>query len=176
MSVDIFRHRMDAEGLAVAKAFQDFLVRDLGFAQKARLIGMSWGGFFSVRYAANYPACVDRIYLDAPLLSFTKFAKPDEKTIGPWAAKAPADGNWDADPEMPVNMAEKIAAARIPVLLLYGGVDAVVPPEANCLPFASRLKKAGGEIAIVPRASYAHHPHGVEESENTIVDFMTTTR
>ena len=31
---------------------------------------MSWGGFFSVRYAAAFPDCVARIYLDAPLLTF----------------------------------------------------------------------------------------------------------
>ena len=168
VSVDIFEHRMDATGLKVAKEFQDFLVGDLGFAPKARLIGMSWGGFFSVRYAANYPACVEKIYLDAPLLCFSKFSQ----SIGPWAARLPADGNWDADPEMPVNMAEKVAAAKIPVLLLYGGVDAVVPPARNCLAFIPRFQKAGGDIKVVARKSYAHHPHGVEESENTIIDFF----
>ena len=172
VSVDIFKHRMDATGLRVAKEFQDFLVGELGFAPKARLIGMSWGGFFSTRYAANYPSCVEKIYLDAPLLCFTKFAKQDEKTIGPWAAVAPADGNWDGNPEMPINLAGKIAAAKIPVLLLYGGVDTVVPPKSNCLLFIPRFQKAGGDIKVVPRSSYAHHPHGVEESENTIVDFF----
>jgi len=175
VSVDIFQHRMDATGLKVAKEFQDFLVGELGFAPKAMLIGMSWGGFFSTRYAANYPDCVAKIYLDAPLLSFTKFSKQkqDEKTIGPWAASAPADGNWEGNPEMPVNLAGKIAASKIPVLLLYGGVDPVVPPKQNSLLFADRFKKAGGDIKVVARNSYAHHPHGVEESENTIVDFFT---
>ena len=173
VSVDIFKHRMDATGLKVARDFQDFLVGELGFAPKAMLIGMSWGGFFSTRYAANYPACVEKIYLDAPLLSFTKFIKQDEATIGPWAAVAPADGNWDDNPEMPINLAGKIAAAKIPVLLLYGGVDPVVPPEKNCLLFVPRFQKAGGDIKVVARSSYAHHPHGVEESENTIIDFFT---
>ena len=172
VSVDIFRHRMDATGLKVAKEFQDFLVGELGFAPKAMLIGMSWGGFFSTRYAANYPGCVAKIYLDAPLLSFSKFGDPSEDRIGPWAARVPAGGNWDDDPEMPVNMAGRIAAAKIPVLLLYGGKDTVVPPEKNCLVFAPRFKEAGGDIKIVPRPLYAHHPHGVEESENTIIDFF----
>lgn len=172
VSVDIFKHRMDATGLKVAKEFQDFLVGDLGFAPKARLIGMSWGGFFSTRYAANYPDCVEKIYLDAPLLNFSGFLKPTPGTIGTWAEKAPADGNWDADPEMPINMAGKIAAAKIPVLLIYGGKDTVVPPKKNCLMFIPRFKEAGGSIKVVPRNSYEHHPHGVEESENTIIKFF----
>lgn len=172
VSVDIFKHRMDATGLKVARAFQEFLVGDLGFAPKARLIGMSWGGFFSTRYAANYPDCVAKIYLDAPLLNFAKFYDMSEKAIGPWASMAPADGDWGSDPEMPVNLAGKIAAAKIPVLLLYGGKDTVVPPDHNCRLFIDRFKKAGGDIKVVHRSTYAHHPHGVEESEDTIIDFM----
>ena len=90
-------------------------------AKTARLVGMSWGGFFSVRYAARFPDCVARIYLDAPLLTFTDFAHlgaastPTEEAaaIGPWAAMPPKDGDWMADPRMPVNMAEALAEANV---------------------------------------------------------------
>lgn len=169
VTINTFRHRMDEEGLKVSAAFQRFLVDELGFAPKAYLIGMSWGGFFSVRYTVNNPQNVAKIYLDAPLLSLVDFQLI--KDIGPWSAKAPADG-WGKSPEMPLNMAEKLAAAKIPVLLLYGGVDAVVPPARNCEPFAERFKAAGGNITVVKRGAYAHHPHGVEVNENTIKDFF----
>ena len=169
VTIDTFRHRMDEEGLKVSAAFQKFLVDELGFAPKASLIGMSWGGFFSVRYTVNYPGNVAKIYLDAPLLSFVDFQLI--KGIGPWSGKMPAEG-WGASPEMPLNMAERLAATKIPVLLLYGGVDAVVPPARNCEPFAERFKAAGGDIKVIKRAAYAHHPHGVEVNENTIKDFF----
>ena len=55
VTIDLFDTRMDEEGLAAAAAFQDFLVKELGFAPQANLVGMSWGGFFSTRYAAKYP-------------------------------------------------------------------------------------------------------------------------
>ena len=61
VTIDTFRHRMDEEGLRVSRAFQKFLVEELGFAQKANLVGMSWGGFFSTRYAATFPECVGKI-------------------------------------------------------------------------------------------------------------------
>jgi alpha-beta hydrolase superfamily lysophospholipase len=82
---------------------------------------------------------------------------------------------WKDDPRMPVNMAKTIAESGIPVLLLYGGVDTVVPPKANCIRFEEAFKAGGGKpenLKVIRRGAYAHHPHGVEESENTIIDFF----
>ncbi len=179
VTIDTFRHRMDEEGLRVSRAFQRFLVEELGFAPKANLVGMSWGGFFSTRYAATFPECVGKIYLDAPLMNFDGFAKvggtPTENAaqIGPWANMPPADGNWSADPRMPVNMADPLAKAGIPILLLYGGQDATVPPSRNCELFAERFKAADGKIDIHHRALYGHHPHGEDpDKTSSIVSFF----
>ena len=179
VTIDTFRHRMDEEGLRVSRAFQRFLVEELGFASKANLVGMSWGGFFSTRYAATFPECVGKIYLDAPLMNFDGFAKvggtPTENAarIGPWANMPPADGNWSADPRMPVNMADRLAKAGIPILLLYGGQDATVPPPRNCELFAERFKAVGGKIDIRHRALYGHHPHGEDPNKtSSIVSFF----
>ena len=179
VTIETFQHRMDEEGLRVSRAFQKFLVEELGFAQKANLVGMSWGGFFSTRYAAAFPECVGKIYLDAPLMNFDGFAKvggtPTENAarIGPWANMPPADGNWSADPRMPVNMADPLAKAGIPILLLYGGQDATVPPAKNCELFAERFKAAGGKIDIHHRALYGHHPHGEDPNKtSSIVSFF----
>jgi len=170
VTIDTYRCKMDAEGLRVSKAFQDYLVGEIGLAPKANLIGMSWGGFFSIRYAAAFPGCVGRICLDNPLLDFGTTFRDD---IGTWGALRPADGRWTASPEMPVNKAESIAKSGIPVLLLYGGSDAVTKPEVNALPFFERMQKAGGNIRKVCRPLHGHHPHGVEAGDPTIVDFFT---
>ena len=181
VTIDTFRHRMDEEGLRVSRAFQKFLVEELGFAQKANLVGMSWGGFFSTRYAATFPECVGRIYLDAPLMNFSGFAEaggsmtPTEAAarIGPWANMPPADGNWSTDSRMPVNMADRLAKAGIPILLLYGGQDATVPPAKNCELFTEKFKAAGGKIDIRHRALYGHHPHGEDpDKTSSIVSFF----
>ena len=179
VTIETFQHRMDEEGLRVSRAFQKFLVEELGFAPKACLVGMSWGGFFSTRYAAAFPECVGKIYLDAPLMNFDGFAKvggtPTENAaqIGPWANMPPADGNWSADPRMPVNMANPLAKAGIPILLLYGGQDATVPPAKNCELFAEKFKAAGGKIDIRHRALYGHHPHGEDpDKTSSIVSFF----
>ena len=177
VTIDTFDNRMDAEGLRVSREFQRFLVDELGFAPKADLVGMSWGGFFSVRYAATNPDCVAKIYLDAPLLTFACFAPGGASStptavaarIGPWVDRPPEDGDWLADARMPVNMAEKVAAAGIPVLLLYGGQDQTVPPALNCELFAERFKAAGGWIDVRKRGLYGHHPHGEDPGQTDVI-------
>lgn len=169
VSIDTFKDRMDEAGLSVSKSFQDFLVKELGLAPKACLIGMSWGGFFSVRYAAHNPQCVSKIYLDCPYLNLSGCCRP--LNIGSWAAKAPE--NWIDDPRMPINMAHAIADAKIPILLAYGGADNILDPKQNSEVFIPRFKAAGGDITVVYRESYGHHPHGFEESEMIIPNFFS---
>lgn len=173
VTLDLFATRMDDTGVAAAAEFQKFLVSELGFASKANLVGMSWGGFFSTRYAAAHPENVRKIYYDAPLMTFKKFGHPDPKRIASWASSLPADGKWENDPRMPVNMAEKIAKAGIPVLLLYGGHDQTVPPAENCELFIERYKSAGGSPIVNHRRLFGHHPHGLDPDKTAqIVDFF----
>jgi pimeloyl-ACP methyl ester carboxylesterase len=173
-----FQHRMDEKGIAVSRDFQKYLVDELGFNEKASLIGMSWGGFFSIRYSNAHPECIRSIYLDAPLLNFSKFGKAVSKEealkrLGPWGKNPPADGNWNTDPRMPVNMASSIAKAKLPVLLIYGGADKVVEPDENCELFLKRFKEAGGDIIVNRRALFGHHPHGLDPTKTSqIYDFF----
>ncbi len=178
--LEAFELRANEEGLKAFASFQKYLVEKLGFAPKANLIGMSWGGFFSVRYANAYPQNVRKMYLDAPLLNFAgdygKGGGPEEGAteLGPWAASRPALNNWMDDPRMPVNMAAAIAKAGIPVCLLYGGQDSTVPPFCNAELFAARYKTAGGpQIIVEGRPLYGHHPHGFEHEDLwKIIDFF----
>ena len=164
---------MNPKGTEAAKRFHDFLVQRLGFARKAFLIGMSWGGFYSTRYASTYPDDVERIYLDAPVMSFHGFNH--RKWASAAAAWPTADGHdWKTDPLMPINRAKPIADAGIPILLLYGGADKVVDPSENCEIFIERFRAAGGEITVFRRPTYGHHPHGFQEPDRrgSVVDFF----
>ena len=141
VTIDTYERRMDEEGLRVSAAFQKYLVDELGLAKKSNLIGMSWGGFFSTRYAANYPQNVAKIFLDCPLLNLGCRFKANIG-IGPWEKKSPE--NWIDDPRMPINLVKPIADAKIPVLLVYGGADDVLNPKLSSEIFIPRFKAAGG--------------------------------
>lgn len=173
VTLEAFDTKAADQFLPTFAAFQKFLVEELGFAPKTNLVGMSWGGFFSVRYASTYPENVRRVYLDAPLLTFAGWSFTGKASIGVWYDCRPEGDNWDNDPRMPLNMAEKLAAAQIPVLLLYGGQDQTVNPDLNCRPFIKRFKAAGGEIKVIERALYGHHPHGEDpDKTSSITDFF----
>ncbi len=172
VTLRVYDTKMDETGLKVCRAFQKYLVDELGFEPKARLIGMSWGGFYSVRYASTYPDAVGRIYLDAPLLNFKVFPHGVPKNWLP----VPECG-WENDPRMPVNRAAPIAQAGIPILLLYGGEDQTVPPAHNSERFIPRFKGAGGDITVLKRGLFGHHPHGVDpDKTRVIVDFFENPR
>ena len=168
VTIDTYGRRMNKDGLCISAAFQRYLVGVLGFSPRCNLIGMSWGGFFSTRYAANYPQNVAKIYLDCPYLNLGGCCKPLD--IGPWAKNAPE--NWIDDPRMPINLTKQIAEAGIPILLAYGGADDVLDPKLNSEIFISRFKAAGGCLKVVYRKSFGHHPHGFEESDTRIVEFF----
>jgi len=181
VTIDLFDTRMDEKGVETAAAFQEFLVKRLGFSAKARLIGPSWGGFFSMRYAGTHPENVARMYLDAPLLTFDGYVAREGREamlsrIGPWVGLEPKDRKWSRLPLMPINYTEKIAKAGIPVFLAYGGQDQTVDPNLNCLPFITRFEKAGGKLSVDARPLYGHHPHGFDyENRKVVLDFLSET-
>ena len=162
--------------LALSRRFQAYCVKRFGLSEKVGLIGMSWGGFYSVRYATAYPECVSRVYLDAPLLDFTTLNSyaTDEGRIARDYGVDYKTYVGRTDPRQPVNRAEILAKSGIPVLLIYGESDTVVPADQNCVPFAERFVKAGGVLHKVCRWGWGHHPHGLEESrQDQIVKFFT---
>lgn len=174
VTIDTFNHRMDEQGIKVSQAYYNFLTSILSFNKRACLIGMSWGGFFSTRFAIANPKAVAAIYYDCPLLTFENFQEGTRKTIleaiGPWAETAPE--SWLDDPRMPLNMAESLAKTKIPIYLVYGGADRVVPPENNCEAFIPRYQAAGGNPIVCKRNLFGHHPHGLEESDQSIANFF----
>lgn len=162
--------------------FQKFLVAELGLEERCCLVGMSWGGFYSVRYASMHPECVKAMYLDAPLLDFSTLSSFKGKTCEQLKAFYPQvtkDYVGADDPLQPVSpaRAEAIAKANIPVLLIYGAKDTVVPAESNCLRFAEAFEKSGGHLRLWRDNLRGHHPHGLEPGEGAVfVNFFNNAK
>lgn len=168
--------------VAKRNRFQKFLVTELGLEERCCLVGMSWGGFYSVRYASMHPECVKAMYLDAPLLDFSTLSSFKGKTCEQLKAFYPQvtkDYVGADDPLQPVSpaRAEAIAKAKIPVLLIYGAKDVVVPAESNCLRFAEAFEKAGGHLRLWRDNLRGHHPHGLEPGEGAVfVNFFNNAK
>lgn len=161
------------------EAFRTMLTKRFSLGDKAILLGFSRGGLYAVNYALKYPQYVDKLYLDAPVLDIRSWP-------GGWGSGCGAQREWEECKDCyglsdetaccfdrnPLDRAEELAAHRIPVLIVAGGADEVVPFEENSEPFARRFEAAGGRTKVIVKPWCGHHPHSLEDVE-PIVRFLT---
>ena len=153
--------------------------------KKAALIGMSYGGLFSWRWAAEHPETVGVIYADCPVCDLAFMAvrtEKDTKTEMLEFCRSEAVKNMAAygvktvdelqnHPLSPLNNFKPIADAKIPVLVLRGAQDQTVLPEKNIDILSERINSAGGNVSVINRECYGHHPHGMDDPR-PLVDFI----
>ena len=181
---DVFDTYMNPEGVALLEKFYA-LLQSLHFHPKAALIGMSYGGLFSLRWAAEHPETVGAIWLDAPVCSLAFAAERNESNTKPdalavWRGEAEkhlkAYRVSDLDglrnhPLNPLNRWQPIAEAKIPILAMRNGQDQSVLPETNIDVLAGKLRQGGGVIEVARRDSFGHHPHGLDDP-TPLADFI----
>jgi pimeloyl-ACP methyl ester carboxylesterase len=159
--------------------FRHELTERYNLNQKAVLFGFSRGGLYAVNYALTFPEGVDRIYLDAPVLDIRSWPGGYGKGIGGrreweeckvcYQLTEESAAQFDRNP---LDRAEELAAHRIPILIVAGGADDVVPFDENAQPFAERYARAGGRIHVIVKPTCGHHPHSLEDTA-PIVRFLT---
>jgi pimeloyl-ACP methyl ester carboxylesterase len=160
------------------KAFHDELVLR-GLAPRPVLIGISRGGLYAQRYAAEHPNDVAAIYGDNPVCDFKSW--PGGKGSGrgspkDWAAclaayEFPDEAAALAYRGNPVDRLEPLAAAGIAMVHVVGDSDDVVPPAENALIVEQRYRKLGGEILVIHKPGEGHHPHGLADPK-PVVEFL----
>ncbi len=159
-------------------AFHDELVRR-GLARRAALIGISRGGLYAQRYAAEHPDHVAVIYGDNPVCDFKSWPGGRGNGKGSpadWAACLAAYGFPDeaaalAYPGNPVDALAPLAKAGIAMVHVVGDMDDVVPPAENALVVEARYRMLGGEILVIHEPDKGHHPHGLADPRS-VVDFV----
>ena len=153
------------EAVRKMKALYD-AVRTLGFAPRGAMIGMSLGGLYSFRYAAAYPETVSCIYADAPACDLYyrhRKNRADAAEISRAYGVEDHPEQLIEHPLSPLQNHRPIIDAGIPLLMILGADDQVVPPELNGRLLAERWRAAGGEVELIERPSWGHHPHGLDD-------------
>jgi len=178
--LDLFDTFFNPEGMRIAGEFYAMLQK-LHFHKKAALIGMSYGGLFSLRWSAEHPDTVGAMYLDAPLCSlihhpgtnvpdWEKHSKErNEQHRIAYGAKSLEE--LEAHPLNPINNLAPIAKAKLPILAIRSVQDQSVDPCKNIDVVEAKLKAAGLEIEVIRRDFYGHHPHGLTDP-TPLVEFI----
>ncbi len=161
--IDAFSTRANPKGIEAMGHFQDMMV-SMGLAPKANLIGMSWGGYFSLRYAEENPQRIAAIYLDAPVCNA---ADPHPSAAERVAEIAACYGltveQLKTSPLNPLNRLEVLVNAKIPMLCATGETDQSVDVNTNINLVEARMKELGYILPIVRRPYWGHHPHGFDD-------------
>lgn len=160
--------------------FIRFVQAEYCLKQKCVLIGMSCGGLYAITLAARYPELIQCMYIDAPVVNFLSCpcglgaAKPiSEEALSRFLSimGTSSVSQLLACRDMPLDKLSILTANNIPIVLVSGDSDTVVPFEENGLLVQKAYKDAGTEIAVYIKPGCDHHPHGLPDS-TPIVTFI----
>lgn len=153
-------------------------------AQKPGFIGLSRGGMYVMNWAAARPDKTLAVYLDNAVCDFKSWPGGKVKNLGTgkgsageWANVLKAFDFKNDDEALayklnPVDNLEPLAKAKIPLLLVYGDSDTVVPHAENSAVVYERYQKLGGPVEQIVKPGQDHHPHGLKDV-TPVVEFFT---
>lgn len=166
------------EDLDLKARFADFLSKEFGLYKKCVPVGMSCGGLIGSKFAAKYPEYVSCLYLDAPVLNLlscpaglgvanhehdfmTEYYNATGMTLSQLLSYR----------EHPIDKMHILLENNIPIMLVVGDSDPVVPYHENGAVLEKFYKENGGTIEVIIKPGCEHHPHGLEDP-TPIIEFI----
>jgi pimeloyl-ACP methyl ester carboxylesterase len=150
-----------------------------GLAHTAVLIGISRGGLYAYRWAAQNSEKVSVIYGDAPVCDFRSWPGGRGKGKGSpedWQQLKKHYGfTTDAEaleyPGNPVDTLKQLSRSKVALIHVVGDDDEVVPVAENTAVVEKRYRILGGVMQVIHKPKVGHHPHGLEDT-TPVVDFI----
>jgi hypothetical protein len=151
-TIDVGESYGNAEGTRLYAAFHDLLGRCFHLSPKAVLMPQSRGGLMLFNWAAAHPDEVTRIagiYTVCNVRSYPglttaaqAYGVTAEELNSQLSQQNPLDHN-------PLDLLAPLAKANVPVFLIHGADDKVVPLQDNSAEFVSRYQKLGGSATLL---------------------------
>lgn len=144
--IDVGEAYGSPEGQRLFSELHRELVERRGFAAKPVVLGRSRGGLLVAAWAGANPDKVAALAGIYPVFDFRSYP-----------GLANAASAYGLKPEQlearrvelnPIETADRLARAKVPVFLIHGDVDRVVPLRENSGEFAARYKAAGAESLV----------------------------
>jgi pimeloyl-ACP methyl ester carboxylesterase len=160
---------------ALMGEFYAHLVTQAQLAPRMVLEGFSRGGLSAFNFAATHPSRVAALYLDAPVLDVRSWPGRD-RSSKEWAQFLEANGlneqTFAGYRGNPVDRIQSVANAKIPIIVVCGDADTVVPMAENTAVLEKRYRELGGTIEVIVKRGVGHHPHSLEDPTR-VVEFLT---
>ena len=162
--------------------FHSLAVKE-GLSTRPVLEGMSRGGLIIINWASANPDKVSAIYGDNPVCNFNswpggrngKFSKGDwSRCLKAYGISAEA-ARAHRQPLSPETL-KPLAGGNIPIALVLGAADKVVPPGENGELLARHYQGLGGPVKVWRKPGKGHHPHGLNPPDELAAWILQAVR
>lgn len=154
------------------------LAQRLELSAKPILEGMSRGGLIAFNWAKANPEKVSAIYGDNPVCDIRSW--PAKKSPVDWQRCLAAYGLSESEVSgftgNPIDGLSPLADASVPVFLVLGEEDKVVPIAENGVELARRYRKVGGKVQVWNKPGQGHHPHGLHPVTPLLNSLLASTQ
>ena len=159
-----------------AKArFADFVSAEFGLENRFSCVGMSCGGICSVNFAARHPDKAGVLYLDAPVMNLLSCpcglgVATDKLYAEFFEAMGLTVSELLNYRSHPVDFIGDLIEHRVPIALVCGDSDSVVPYIENGAILSAAYRKTDIPFFEELKTGCDHHPHGLNDNTQ-LIDF-----
>lgn len=166
------------EAVMIWNHFYDIL-HQAGMTKKAVMEGMSRGAVYVYNWAAVNPRKVACTYVDNPVLDLKSWPCGLGK-LPPWKEEFDefkTDYHITSQEQLlqfkgsPIDKVDQIVKGKYPMLILCADADEAVLPDENTLSFEKKVRDLNGNITVIHKPGFKHHPHSLP-NPTPIVDFI----
>ena len=160
------------QAIRLMHKFYQFIVNELNLEKKCILFGFSRGGLYAFNFALSYPEYVEKIYLDAPVLDMRtwppKNSRERQEVYSEYNLTEETLNEFNGHP---IENLDEFFSLNLPLMIVAGGADEVVPYEENSGKMIEYCKQRGIDITYIVKPECKHHPHSLEDV-SPIIEFV----
>ena len=162
-------------GRAAYTKFYDYVVARYHLSAKPCLFAQSRGGLMLFNWAADHPQNVGCIVGVYPVCNILSWPSRLEKVVKAYNMSE-GELRKQLDRYNPVDRLWPLAQRNVPIFLIHGDSDKVVPLESNSRELADRYRKLSGsvQLVVVKGIGHAERPEFFESKD--VVDFLLDHR
>lgn len=162
----------NSQGRVAYTRFYKYVRKKFALSPKPCLLGQSRGGLMLFNWAPEHPhevACMAGIY---PLTNLASWPDLGGEKIERAYGMTETELRRQLKGNNPIDRLRPLARASIPIFLIHGDADRVVPLDQNTLEFARRYQAMGGnvEVEVVHGKGHEEVPEYFESER--LLDFL----
>lgn len=162
------------KSVRLMRDFYSFVIKKYNLSEKYILFGFSRGGLYAFNFALTHPEYVEKIYLDAPVMCLRSWPpKESEQRLEVHSEYSLNDETLEIFNDNPIDNLPEFFSHGIPLLLIAGDSDEIVPFEENSKIILDYAKNNGIQIEHIIKPGCMHHPHSLDDV-TPIVNFVTS--